>query len=187
VPGGLVELLLRLEGRIAQSRIGHHLGDFDQMVVGGEFAEFAMRLDDDVVAAAVRIEIELHLVDGFGMLVHLDFDMDAGLLFKLRRHLLQRFERRQRLADHADGLAAIRLRRLFQIPRGGLCDLPHKGGENEESGCGTPTYQRLEHSSLSPRSRAWRAGARSVIKYVVLQIKMWHLATNGWEMLTDRQ
>ena len=89
------------------------------MAVLDEPAELAVRLQDEVVAAAPRVEVEHDLVDGLGVLVHLDHDRDAGALLELVLERVHRLERRQRLADRADRSALVRCCGLLEGPGAG--------------------------------------------------------------------
>ena len=86
------------------------------MAVLDEPAELAVRLKDEVVASAPRVEVEHDLVHGLGVLVHLDHDLDAGALLELALERVHRLERRQRLADRADRHALVGRRGLLEGP-----------------------------------------------------------------------
>jgi hypothetical protein len=132
LPKPLIEHVLGIERGVAQLRVVHELVERGHVAVLDEAAQLTVRLQDEVVAPTLGVQVEHHLVDRLGVLVHLDHHLDAGTLLELAFQLVHGLEGRQRLADRPDRRALVGRGRFLQAPGGGAA-AARGGGQHEGS------------------------------------------------------
>ncbi len=93
------------------------------MTIGNKTAKFTVWLQNEIVPSATRIQIQHDLVDRLRVLVHLDFNRDAGATLELAFQFRHRLQWRKRFTDRANRRSSVRRRGLLNRPGQRLCPL----------------------------------------------------------------